>query len=40
MVDRTDPRTTMATERFPRTPGVLLVGLLVVLFVLFVVLFG
>jgi hypothetical protein len=38
MIDPSDPRTTMATDRFPWTPGVLLAGLLVFLFVVFVLL--
>jgi len=40
MTDAPDPRRTMAEDRFPRTPGVLLVGLFVLLFVLYVVFFG
>jgi|GEM_PF-2424597 len=40
MTDAPDPRTTMADDRFPRMPGVLLVGLLVLLFVLYVLFVG
>ncbi|WP_268869900.1 hypothetical protein [Halosimplex carlsbadense] len=40
MTDAPDPRTTMAGDSFPRMPGVALVGLLILLFVLFVVLAG
>jgi len=40
MTDAPDPRTTMAGDSFPRLPGALLVGLLVLLFVLYVVFFG
>jgi hypothetical protein len=40
MTDAPDPRTTTAGDSFPRLPGALLVGLLVLLFVLYVVFFG
>ncbi|WP_281275793.1 hypothetical protein [Halosimplex halophilum] len=40
MTDDPDPRTTMARDGFPRMPGALLVGLLVLLLVLYVLLVG